>query len=176
MDKDSPAKEPATEAESIGKELPSIDQVEGTDIKSGDESQPRRGRPPKDIETVKRVPFSVSLSPKLVSRIIDQAEEEDVSRSELINEAIGFYLDTHRPGQEYIVLEKEAFRETLREAFKEERTAKPKSDRKKAPSPEDGSNEGTSEYNEKDAEVDQSEEATRGEEEENGERPTPFGL
>ena len=107
MDKESPTKEPPTKVESIEEAAPSIDQVEGAEVESREESQPRRGRPPKDIEKVKRVPFSVSLSPKLVSRIIDQAEEEEVSRSELINEAIRFYLDTHKPGEEYFILEKE---------------------------------------------------------------------
>ena len=136
MDKESPAKEPATEAESIGKELPSIDQVEGTEVKSGDESQPRRGRPPKDIETVKRVPFSVSLSPKLVSRIIDQAEEEDVSRSELINEAIGFYLDMHKPGKEYVFLDEDSFRKVLGEEIFDKYNLTPKDAAKTKPETE----------------------------------------
>ncbi|MDG6914005.1 MAG: hypothetical protein JRN44_01130 [Nitrososphaerota archaeon] len=100
MEKELPTEKPSTEVESIAKELPSIDQVEGTE-ESTEETRPRRGRPPKDIETIKRVPITVSLSPKLISEIADRADEQDISRSELVNNAIAFDFKVHdRAGKE----------------------------------------------------------------------------
>jgi Arc/MetJ-type ribon-helix-helix transcriptional regulator len=113
-------KEPTTKVENIEEGIPSIDKVEGTKAENKEEPQRHQGRPPKDIESIRRIPFSVSLSPKLVEKIADQADEEGVSRSELVNEAVAFYLDMHKPGQEYIFVEREEFGRILREVIDEE--------------------------------------------------------
>jgi hypothetical protein len=102
MENQPPNKELTTNVEDIEEGIPSIDKVEGTDVESKDAPQRRQGRPLKDIESIRRVPFSVSLSPKLVGKIADQADEEGVSRSELVNEAVAFYLDMHKPGHRSI--------------------------------------------------------------------------
>lgn len=51
------------------------------------------GRPIKDIEEGRRVNVSIAMSPKVLNRITEKADELDISRSDLVNKTLAAYLD-----------------------------------------------------------------------------------
>lgn len=198
MEKEAPTKEPPTEVENIRKGAPSIDEIEGTEVESREsESQRRRGRPPKDIETIKRVPITVSLSPKLISEIADRADEQDISRSELVNNAVAFDFKMHdRTGKEayFLFTDEEDFRQFVKWTLDEydRRSAKAtkgksaKSEHSEKPTSKDGVSE-EKEADRSELEADDAKDAESNEmegrddsdgelKEDDTEVPTPFGL
>jgi alpha-galactosidase/6-phospho-beta-glucosidase family protein len=68
--------------------------IEEVDVLASEKDGSKKpGRPIKDIEEGRRINVSIAMSPKVLNRITEKADETDISRSDLVNKMLAAYMD-----------------------------------------------------------------------------------
>lgn len=68
--------------------------IEEVEVPSSGKDEPKKsGRPVKDIEEGRRISVSIAMSPKVLGRITEKADQLDISRSDLVNKMLVANMD-----------------------------------------------------------------------------------